>query len=261
MRTVLVCVAVLGFPLAALAQPVKDNGRSTAIEDVTVVGHCAVPPETRWPNGMFDAPTDTTNKRTEESPGTRELILRDIAAVRNNTRDYKHMGSAIGTVARRQVGFTKRQVLCRGVFKGIKFLHVTESGDDDFEVDFSDGSIEWEVRPLTSKQQTEQFAFRSFRPQPVTDQFEGLMYSILRGQPYYDNLAPDFAARLRTQWPALQKSVKDWGALRSFYFLRRKDDGSYRYAASFQHGQVLWEVAPLDESNHMTGLTYDDGSN
>jgi hypothetical protein len=231
--------------------------KATALSDLTVIGHCTVPPESRWSDKMFDAPQDFENKRIEESPGTREIILKEITALRNNTRDYKDMALSLGKHAGLQLRFTRTQVVCRGAFKDIKFLHVTETGDDDFEVDFGNGPLEWEVGPLNARQVTERFHIRFLYPQPVTNQFQKLLNSMQQGWPDYADLTPDAAAEAQAQWPALQMALKDWGVLRSFYFLRQADDGSYLYAASFRNAEVIWKVAPLDGSGKMTGFQYD----
>ena len=181
MKTLLAFVAVMALPLSALAQATADNDKSTEVSELviqarkatevsglTVTAHCPMPPDSIWPNQMFDAPTDAKNKRTEESAGTREFILREIADLRNNTRDYAHMGRAFAAAAQKQLAGTKLLIVCQGVFEGIKFLHVTKINDDDFEVDFSNGALEWEVKPLDAHQVTEQAAIRYYFPQPTT---------------------------------------------------------------------------------------------
>lgn len=269
MRALLAFLAALGLPLAALAQPAAGAGKSsevselearareaTALPGLTVKAGCPTPPELRWPDRMFDAQSGSKNKRTQESPGTREYILRDIAAIRNNTRDYKHMSLGLARIARQQRSSAKLWIVCRGVFKDIKFLHVTQNGDDDFEVDFSGGPLEWEVKPLDSHQVTEQFAIRFFLPQPATQQFEDLLNSMQRGRPDYAALTPDFAAKVQAQWPTLDQTLKDWGKRAYVLFLRQEDDGSYTYEVGFGQRKVIWSLAPLDPAGKIAALSY-----
>lgn len=269
MRILLALVAALGLPLCALAQTPGDDGKptevsalviqaqkATEVPGVTVTGRCPIPPNSNWANTMFDAPSESKNKRTEEGAGTREFILREIADIRNNTRDYTHMSIGLARAAREQLPQTKLLIVCHGVFKGVKFLHVSQEGFDDFEVEFSNGALEWEVAPVDAHQVTPQSAIRYFFPQPATKQFEDFLNSMQRGRPNYADLTPDLSATVQAQWPALQKSLKDWGGLESVYFLRQADDGSYIYLVSFGRRRVVWEVAPLDGGGKLVGLKY-----
>jgi hypothetical protein len=174
----LVFAAVLGLPLVALAQPAKDDSKATEVSELvvqarkatevsglTVKSNCRIPgPGRPWPSEWFDAPSDPKNMRTEESAGTRAFILKMIADVRKDSPDYSHYGDQLAREMHAKLGLTKRWIVCRGAFKDIKFLHVSQAGYDDFEVDFSTGAIEWEIKPLNADQVAEQTALRFYRP-------------------------------------------------------------------------------------------------
>jgi hypothetical protein len=293
MRALLVFVAAIGLPLAALAQPAStpnptpsiapappaaDSGKSTEVSELivqarkatemsglTVKGSCQIPVDSQEysarydPHGsttQWDASSDSLNKRTGESPGTREFILRTITDFRNGTADYAHMGGSVAGTTRANLPQEKLWIVCRGIFKDIKFLHVSQAGYDDFEVDFSDGAIEWEVKPLNSHQVTEHWAARFYYPQPLTKQFDEFLKSMEWGRPSYADLKPGFAAVVQAQWPELQKSFKNWHGTHSIYFVRQEDDGSYTYFVDYSHHRVVWEVAPLDGTGKITGLKF-----
>ena len=275
MKPVLVLLAVLGLPLAVQAQPSADDGKSTdvselvvrarkatAVSGLAVMGDCPVPRELdRGKYGVqFDAPSDTEGTRTEESPGTRAFILREISDFRSGTPDYAHMGFLMAGVTRESLPKLKRWVICRGAFKDIKFLHVSQKGNDDFEVDFSNGAIEWEVQPPVSGV-VRQAALRVYYPQPETGRLADFLDSLAVGEPDYSALTPALASAVRAEWPTLRKALDRWGHLDSFVFLRQADDGAYHYVVGFEHRKVVWEVGPLDGSGKITGLKYDDGSN
>lgn len=274
MKAVLAFLAVLGLPLAVQAQPATDDGQSTevselvvqarkatAVSGLTIEGDCPTPQELeRSKYGpQFDAPSDTKGTRTEESPGTRAFILREIADFRSGAPDYAHMGFLMAGVTRESLPKLKRWVICRGAFKDIKFLHVSQKGNDDFEVDFSNGAIEWEVQPPVSGV-VRQAALRVFYPQPVTRLFDDLLKSMERGRPDYVDLAPDFASTLQAKWPAMQQVFKTLRGSRSIYFLRKEDDGSYAFKVVYGNHPVVWKVAPLDGAGKITGLEFDDGA-
>ncbi len=276
MRSLLTLVAAIALPLSAIAQPAVDIGKSTevselvvqarkatAVSGLMVKGGCPVPQDVgeRDMNGrQFDAPSDTKGKRTEESPGTRAFILREIADFRSGTPDYAHMGGLMARVTRESLPLLERWVVCRGAFYDIRFLHVSQRGYDDFEVDFSNGAIEWEVEPLDPHDVVEQAALRFFYPQPVTKQFDDLLKSMERGSPHYVDLTPDFASTLRAQWPTMQPVFKTWRGSRSIYFLRKEDDGSYTFKVVYGNHPVVWKVAPLDGAGKITGLEFDDAA-
>ena len=297
MRTLLVFIVAFGLPLGALAQSATDDGKSTdvselviqarkatAVSGVAVKGLCPIPEElaTRWLYArQFDvtagprdkrpamsagapvvilresAPPRAKDKRTEESPGTRAFILREIADFRSGTPDYAHMGAAMAKVTRLNLADLQHWVVCRGAFKDIKFLHVSELGYDDFEVDFSAGPIEWEVAPPDSKGLVRQAALRFFYPEPATDQFEDFLKSAEQGWPKYGDLTPDAAVAFRgPRWRALEAAQRDWGRRKAILFERQADDGSYVYIVTYEHRQVVWYVSPPDDKGKFTGLTY-----
>lgn len=275
MKPVLALLAVLGLPLAVQAQPVADDGKSTdvselvvrarkatAVSGLTIEGNCPVPRELDRAKYavQFDAPSDAAGTRTEESPGTRAFILREIADFRSGTPDYAQMGFMMGWVTRQSLPKLKRWVICRGAFEDIKFLHVSQKGNDDFEVDFSNGAIEWEVAP-TFGGLVDQAALRVYYPQPMTGRLADFLDSLAVGRPKYSALTPALASTVRAEWPTLRKAFDHWGHLDSVVFLRQADDGAYRYVVGFEHRKVVWEVGPLDGSGKITALKYDDGSN
>jgi hypothetical protein len=263
MRILLVLVAALGLPLYALAQPVADDGKPTEVSGLTVdarTGQCP-PGDPHGPistSKKFDAPPDTKNKRTEESEGTRTLAQALAAGARNNDVDYTNIKPKLAKLIRAKYPLFQAFIACNGVFKGIKFLHVNQDGYDDFEVDFSNGTLEWEVKPFHALQLTWETGFRNFYPQPATRQFEDLLKSIEEDRPNYGALTPDSASKLQAQWPALQTSLKDWGRRKGLRFLRREEDGSYVYLATYEHRQVVWTVLPPKADGKFTALTYDE---
>jgi hypothetical protein len=273
MRTLQVLAAACALPLSAIAQTAPDRVQSTEVSELvvqarkvtevsglTVEGGCRPPAkDPRWPSEVFDAPSNAKKKRTEESKGTRAFILREIADVTNGaTPDYAHMGPVLAWAVRTQLPLTKVWIKCRGVFKDIKFLHVSQQGNDDFEVDFSNGAIEWDVRPFDSHGVTQQSALRHFYPQPVSRLFDDLLKSMEGGRPKYADLTPDAAAAVEAQWPQLQKAFKGWLGAHSIYFLRQEDDGSYTYKVVYGDHPVVWKVAPLDGAGKITGIKFDD---
>jgi hypothetical protein len=269
MRTLLILVAVLGLPLNALAQPVVGDGKSTQatqpvgdardaaeVSGLTVTGQAAgsCPPGNPHPphvnRKLLDAPSDTKNKRTEESTGTRTFIVTLAGGNGNNTTDYSMPGLNVPRL--------KSVLACSGVFKGIKFLHVSQSGWDDFEVDFSNGALEWAIAPFNAHHVTNGSALLFIYPQPATNQLENWLKSMEQGRPNYADLAPDLASKLQARWPALQTSLKDWGPLKGFRFVRQEDDGAYVFLATYEHRQVVWTASLPNADGKFTALTYDE---
>lgn len=96
-----------------------------------------------------------------------------------------------------------------------------------------------------------------FYPQPATGRFEDWLTSLDRGRPNYAGLAPDPAARLQAQWPALQKSLKDWGKLKGFRFVRQDDGGANVFLVTYDRRHVVWTAAGPNADGLFTALTYD----
>ena len=153
----------------------------------------------------------------------------------------------------------KRWINFRGTFKKLKFLHVSQDGFDDFEVDFANAAIEWEVDPLDSHGKTHHWAARFYYPEPMTRQLDELLKSLERGQPKFERLAADFAPTLQAEWPALQQASKKWRGPHSIAFLRQDDDGSYAYKVSYGVHVVFWTVA-LDATGRISGLRHEEGA-
>ena len=280
MRMIPILLAGLALPLAAVAQPAADHieptevselvvqaRKATTVSDV-VVQACRMPADSEGystrslrpvANEEFDAPS-RPNSRTEESPGTREFILRSIVAFRKGTADFDHMNLTIAQTTRLYLSSERHWIVCRGAFKNIKFLHVSQDGFDDFEVDFSGAAIEWEVDPLNSHQRTDHWAARFYYPEPMTRQFDELLKSMEWGRPNYRRLAPDFAPTLQAQWLTLRQAFKKWRGPHSIVFLRQEDDGSYAYKVAYGDHVVFWTVAPLDAAGKITGLKYEEGA-
>ncbi len=168
------------------------------------------------------------------------------------------MGVQLAREAHEKLALTRRWIVCRGVFRDIKFLHVSEAGNDDFEVDFSNGAVEWEIKPLNSNQVAKQTALRFFYPQPVTNQFEEVLNSLERGQPNYAELTPELASTLRARWPTLQEAFKNWRGRDSISFLRHEDDGSDDFRVVYGDHPMVWNVGPLDGTGKISGLKYDE---
>ena len=262
---------VLGAASAALAQPAPDDGKSTALSGVTVsvprptdmsgvtiTGGCQIPPDSDHPSSMFDPAPWMKNQKTDPRVGTRDFIERLIAIYKGDGILYPKMTPGMTRIVKDQFYGVTQWVKCRGDLKSIKFLHVSLDGFDDYEVDFTNGAIEWEVAPLDAHQAVPESAIRYFYPQPETKTFKDLLKSLQEGRPNYAGLAPELASTLQAQWPTLQKALKDWGDLESVYFVRREDDGSYTYRVDFTHRRVIWKLAPLGAKSEIAGLTYAD---
>jgi hypothetical protein len=274
-KILLASLAILGLPFAALAQPAADDAKPTPLSGLTVtvprasqlsgltVTACQLPRNSRWPNSMFDAPTNAKTakaQRTEPSPGTQQWLEDTVAMFEREPKfDAAKMPKtdiALTRVTEMQFQVIRRWVKCRGDLQSIKFLHVSQEGFDDYEVAFANGAIEWEVASLDAQQAARQSAIRYFDPQPVSGQFEDFLKSAGRTQPDYSKLSPDLAAAVQTQWPTLQKTFKDWGGLDSTYFLRDGSDGAHLYIVKFKHKTVVWKVAAVDGAGKLTGLQY-----
>jgi hypothetical protein len=263
-------VAALGVPLCALAQSPAESGKPTEVTGVVVALHkptkvtgltvtagCPLPADSGFANVMFDAPPNTVAWRTEPSAGTKEWLEKNVAMFEAGTMaDAPRMDAGLTKIAKEQIKLAHLWVMCRGALKSIKFLHVSAAGYDDYEVEFANGAIEWEVAPLNASGQAYQSTARYFYPQPESRVFRNFLDSISTNRPNYSNLAPAFASTVQAQWPELQKSVKDWGRLNALVFLRQEDDRSYDYVAVFAHRKVVWEVAPLDDKGRLTDLNY-----
>jgi hypothetical protein len=271
-RALPVLLAALGLPLNALAQS-PDNGSEPAplsgvtvtartsvdLSGITVVGGCAVIPPDETHNAREWNPAPSAAPRAGPSPGTLEFLEKTITMFARQTAydpaTAPKMDIALARATEVQFRVLSSWVKCRGAPKSIKFLHVSELGYDDYEVDFANGAIEWEVAPLRY-QAVYQTDFRYFYPQPASRQLVELLKSMERGKPNYADLTPELAATVQAQWPALQMSLKGWGGLESIYFLRHGDDGSYVYVVSFKHRQVVCEVTAADANSKLTGLKF-----
>jgi hypothetical protein len=261
MRTLLVLVAAVALPFNALAQPVADEGKSTAVSSVTVEAVTPCAPADSWrPNAWFDAPPDNTKiTRSGESPGTRAWAQKYVDLLGRPTMiDPPEMTAGLRKAAESQFPRMHQGFACFGALKSIKLLHVSAKGADVFEFEFANGALEWAVAPLNARGQVEAALVRWFTPQPVSMRFNAFLRSLERGRPDYSDLAPDSAAAVRAQWPTLQKTVKDWGRLKVFYFLRQDEDGSYAYRATYEHRQVVWTVGPPNADGKFGAVTYDE---
>ena len=193
----------MALPLAAAAQPAAESDtsrevsqlvaeaqRATAAPDV-VVQACRMPADSEGYDTRSSRLRPTNNSthlpiqagETEESPGAREFILRNIVGFRSGTADFAHMDPALSQVTRTNLPLEKLWIGCRGAFKAINFLHVSQDGYDDFEADFSGAAIEWEVEPLNTRQVTRQWAARFYYPEPTTRRFDDFLKSMERGSP------------------------------------------------------------------------------
>ena len=275
MRKTLMLMAASTLPLAAVAQPAAESATSAEVSELLVqarkatevsglvVEACRMPSDSEGystrssrpvANKQFDAPL-RPNKRTEESPGTREFILRNIANFREGKADFGHMDEGLAKLTRTSLPEERLWIKCRGTFKNIKFLHVSQDGYDDFEVDFAGAAIEWEVNPLNSRHVTDHWAARFYYPEPATRALDELLKSMEHGSPNYGRVAADFAPTLQAQWPRLQQSFRKWTGPHAIVFLRQEDDGSYAYKVTYKHHIVFWTVAPLDAAGKIKGLT------
>jgi hypothetical protein len=171
------------------------------------------------------------------------------------------MDAGLTKITKAQFKLAHLWVTCRGSLKSIKFLHVSADNFDDYEVEFANGAIEWEVAPLNLSGQARQSAARYFYPQPETRKFADFLDSMAVGRPNYSYLTPELASTVQAQWPTLQKAFKDWGHLNVVFFLRQTDDGIYDYVVGFTHRKVVWEVAPLDENGRLTDFNYAEAAN
>ncbi len=256
---------------AAMAQSASEASKPTEVSAVTVTipkatkvsaltvtaAGCPLPADSGFANVMFDPPSNTEAWRTEPSAGTREWLEKNVAMFQKGTMaNAPKMDISLTKITREQLKLAHLWVTCRGPLKSIKFLHVSVEGFDDYEVQFANGAIEWEVAPLNASGEAHQSAARYFYPQPETRKLADFLDSIAVGRPDYSGLTPALASAMQAQRLALQKSFKDWGHLNFVLFLRQTDGGSYDYVVGFAHRKVVWEVAPLDGDGKLTGLNY-----
>ena len=275
-RTVLVLSLAFGLPRAAVAQPAAESDDATGLAELVVqatmsgvvVEGCAMPADSEsygtrsmrpTANREFDGRPHGT-QREEESPGTREFILRNIIAFSKGSADFEHMDDALARITRTNLPVEKRWIACRGTFKNLKFLHVSQDGYDDFEVDFSRAAIEWEVDPLNVKKVTKHWAARFYYPEPMTKQFEQLLRSMEWGRPDYTRIAPKLEVIFRAQWPTMQQALEKCHGPHSIVFLRQDEDGSYVYKVVYGYHVVFWTVGPLDAAGKITALDYEEGA-
>jgi hypothetical protein len=172
--------------------------------------------------------------------------------------DPPKMGAALRRGVEAQSGRINQSSRCLGAFKSIKLLHVSEKGLDDYQVEFANGALEYAIAPLNAHGEAETLWLRGYTPQPASMQFNAFLRSLERGRPDYSGLALDSAAVVRAQWPALQKSLKDWGRLKGFRFVRQEGNGSYFYLATYEHRQVIWTAVSPNADGKFTALTYDE---
>lgn len=263
MRTLLILVlaAAHGLPLAALAQDPGGEREATVVSGVTVEAALPCSPTDSWrPNARFDAPQgDARTTRTGESPGTKAWVKKVVEMLERPTMtDPPPMPAALIKKFERVFPKFHQGALCLGAFKSIRFLHVSAQGLDDYELEFANGTVESAIKPLNARGEAEGVAFRGYTPQPASMRFNAFLRSLERGRPDYSQLAPDSAAAVRAQWPTLQKTVKDWGRLKMFYFVRQEDDGSYAYRATYEHRQVVWTVFPPNADGKFGAVTYNE---
>jgi hypothetical protein len=248
---VLVLVAALGTSLAARAQ-------APAIEGVTVRPACALG-ASYPPNSNFDALPDSKTRRIGESPGTRAWVEKAVQSGGGALMtDPPEMTLALRISVKLQSKRINEGSRCLGAFKSVRFLHVSARGLDDYEVKFANGALEYAIAPLNARGEAAVLWLRGYSPQPATMQFDAFLTSLEGGRPNYADLAADAASRLQAQWPALQKSLKDWGRLKALHFARQEEDGSYVYQATYENRQVLWSVLPQDADGKFAAVTYNE---
>lgn len=80
--------------------------------------------------------------------------------------------------------------------------------------------------------------------------------SLERGQPNYDDMATPLADAVRRNWPAMQASIKRWGALRSITFKSVGAEGLDHYDVLFERGHVEWLVGPLTIDGKVQSRTF-----
>ncbi len=259
MRALLVLVAALGLPLAALAQVPYGEGEATSVSGVTVEAGAPCIGGDAWrPNAWFDAPPNNAKAaRTGESPGTRawaKAMADELG--RPAMTDPPKMSAGLRKAAESQFPRMHKGFACFGALKSIKFLHVSAKGADVYEFEFANGVLQWAVAPLNARGEVEAALVGWYTPEPVSMRFNAFLKSLERGRPDYSDLAPDSAAAMRAQWPTLQKTVKDWGKLKVFYFVRQDDDGSYAFHATYEHREVVWTVLPPNADGKFGAVTY-----
>jgi hypothetical protein len=261
MRTFLVLVAALGWPLAAFAQDAGGEVAPTVVSGVTVEAALPCGPADSWrPNALFDAPPDNVKTtRTGESPGTKAWLEKILAMFARPTMTDPPPIAPAGIKQLERV-FPKfhQGAVCLGAIKSIKFLHMSAKGLDVYKIEYANGLVEGTITPLNARGEPGGVAFRPYTPQPVSMRFHTFLSSLERGRPDYTELAPDSAATLRAQWPTLENTVKGWGRLKMLSFARQEDDGSYAYRATYEHRQVLWSVFPPNADGKFGAVTHNE---
>ncbi|HKQ44430.1 MAG TPA: hypothetical protein VJS47_03470 [Rhizomicrobium sp.] len=72
-----------------------------------------------------------------------------------------------------------------------------------------------------------------------------LIAGFQKGQPFYDELAPDVAKSVRGVSARLQSDIKSWGALKNITFKRVGTDGTDIYQVEFEKRPTEWHISPL----------------
>jgi hypothetical protein len=87
---------------------------------------------------------------------------------------------------------------------------------------------------------------RNNKPSPGTEaSLRRYIASLEKGAPNYEEMSQALASTVRTQLPSTLAFIKEVGPLKSLSFMAVNANGMDVYDVMFEHGRVMWFIAPL----------------
>jgi len=197
-------------------------------------------------SSLFGGPTI----RSGPSPGTEAAVRRLIAGYAAGLPAYEIMSPSLLQVVLPQQNTLVGAAKELGALKSLTFSKINPRWWDVYDAVYENGHAVWSITPLAggkvgSFRISEQTLNNSTPHADREASVRRYVESLVKGDPNYDDMAPDAAATLRHNMPNILAAIKPLGQLQSITFDHSAPGDTDVYLVSFEYGNAEWSIGAL----------------
>jgi beta-lactamase regulating signal transducer with metallopeptidase domain len=195
------------------------------------------------------------------SPGLEAAIRRELNGDFTGNPALEIMSPPLQNATQNQWKAISASAKDLGAVQTITFQNVNARGWDVYHVTFANGTATLQAAPLTDGKLTgilhTDIAIPHAPQHPGTEAWlRRHIAAVLNGTPNYEDMGPFLANAVRRQWPGQISIYKSLGALQSLTFEGGGGNETDVYLATFQNGQVRWNIETPDADGKLNTLFF-----
>jgi hypothetical protein len=206
---------------------------------------------------LFGGPTI----RSGPAPGTEDAVRKLIAGYAANRPAYQIMSESLLPIVVPQQTTLVSGAKELGALKSLTFSKIDARWWDSYYAVYKNGHAVWLIRPPVGGKvdgfRITEVTLNTSTPHADREaSVRRYVESLVKGDPYYDDMASDAAATLRLNMPNILAAIKPLGQLQSITFDHSAPGDTDVYLVTFEHGKAEWSIGALTPDGKVVHRTF-----